>query len=106
MANWKYETCNSKENELWMKYTKYRSMYLGIQYNEYKRIKQRLIRTTAKLYHEKYLQKVGIILSNHGKLYDTSSIKEIKQIKLLHSASMNMILLIKKQLLKSLMNFM
>ena len=42
-----------KKNELWMKYTKYRSTYLGIQYNEYKRITQRIMRTTEKEYYEK-----------------------------------------------------
>ena len=36
-----------------MKYTKYRSTYLGIQYTEYKRITQRIIRTTEKEYYEK-----------------------------------------------------
>ena len=42
-----------KKNELWLKYTKCRSTYLGIQYNEYKRITQRIIRTTEKEYYEK-----------------------------------------------------
>ena len=36
-----------------MKYTKNRSTYLGIQYNEYKRITQRIIRTAEKEYYEK-----------------------------------------------------
>ena len=33
-----------------MKYTKFRSTYLGTKYNEYKRITQRTIRTTEKEY--------------------------------------------------------
>ena len=41
------------KNDLWMKYTKYRSTYLGIQYNEYKRITRRIIKTTEKEYYEK-----------------------------------------------------
>ena len=41
-----------KKNELWLKYTKFRSSYLGIQYNEYKRITQRIIRTAEKEYYQ------------------------------------------------------
>ena len=42
-----------KKNELWLKYIKFRSSYLGIQYNEYKRITQRIIRTAEKEYYQK-----------------------------------------------------
>ena len=38
--------------ELWLKYTKFRSSYLGIQYNEYKRITQRIIKTAEQEYYQ------------------------------------------------------
>ena len=37
---------------MWLKYTKFRSSYLGIQYNENKRITQRIIRTAEKEYYQ------------------------------------------------------